>query len=97
MFSNSDDISHIIHWLIPHKRSTKLKATAIAPTLIRASTHNQIARKPTENSSSELRMYKQVYSLVTKRICLCTVPKKSLMPSLAYVSSRCEWENSFTV
>ncbi len=34
IFSNSADISHITHWLMPWKRSTSAAATAMAPAVI---------------------------------------------------------------
>ena len=53
MFSNSADISHMIHCDMPQSRSTRPIATATAPIDTASPSHSQIDSAPTEKSSSE--------------------------------------------
>ena len=82
-FSNSPDNSHIIQWDMPCSRSTRPIATAIPPTLATPFSHDQIATKPTENSSRALSMTIEVSSQVASRIIRYTVLRKPRMPSRA--------------
>ena len=52
MFSNSADISHMIHWLMPSRRSTSADATATAPALAMPCSHSQMPSAATANSSA---------------------------------------------
>ena len=55
MFSNRPDISHMIHWLMPKKRSTSAAATAIAPGVMALCSQSQMPRPNTVASSTTLR------------------------------------------
>ena len=50
IFSNSCDISHMTHWLMPWKRSTSATDTAMAPAVIWPCVHNQMPTPQTEIS-----------------------------------------------
>ena len=84
MFSNSDDISHITHWLMPWKRMTRPSDTASAPGVIEPCSHSQMPMPPTADEQQRVEHRRcRTLSTVNSRICRWTVSRNWSIASLA--------------